>query len=36
MTNDTMLPGEHSHSDRPNWRPAETADDYFSNCKEGL
>ena len=36
MTKDAMLPGEHPHSDRPNWRPAETLDEYLSNCQEGL
>ncbi len=29
-------PGSHPHSDRPNWRPAETADEYVRNCQEGL
>jgi hypothetical protein len=29
-------PGSHSHSDRPNWRPAENADNYLRNCQEGL
>ena len=29
-------PGSHPHSDRPNWRPAETADEYLRNCREGL
>ncbi len=29
-------PGSHPHSDRPNWRPAETADGYMRNCREGL
>ena len=29
-------PGSHSHSDRPNWLPAETADDYLRNCDDGL
>ena len=29
-------PGSHPHSDRPNWQPAETADDYLRNCKDGL
>ena len=29
-------PGSHSHSDRPNWQPAETADDYLRNCQDGL
>jgi hypothetical protein len=28
--------GSHPHSDRPNWRPAETADEYLANCREGL
>ncbi len=31
-----LFPGEHPHSDRPNWRPAETVDEYFQNCREGL
>ncbi len=29
-------PGSHPHSDQPNWRPAETFEDYLSNCREGL
>ena len=29
-------PGNHPHSNRPNWDPAETADDYLRNCREGL
>ena len=34
MTNGT--PGSHPHSDRPNWRQAETLDEYLANCREGL
>ena len=33
---DKMLPGEHPHSDRPNWRPAETVEEYLLNVREGL
>ncbi len=29
-------PGSHPHSDRPNWWPADTADEYVRNCQEGL
>jgi hypothetical protein len=29
-------PGSHPHADRPNWRPAQTADDCLRNCREGL
>jgi len=29
-------PGSHPHADRPNWRPAETFDEYMANCREGL
>ncbi len=29
-------PGSHPHSDRPNWRPAEAANDYLRNCDDGL
>jgi hypothetical protein len=29
-------PGSHPHADRPNWRPAKTAEDYLRNCREGL
>ncbi len=29
-------PGSHPHSDRPNWQPAETADEYVRNCQDGL
>ena len=36
ITKDAMLPGEHPHSDRPNWRPAETPDEYLLNVHEGL
>jgi len=35
MTDDGSL-GSHPHSDRPNWQPAETLDDYARNCREGL
>jgi hypothetical protein len=31
-----MLPGEHPRSDQPNWRPAETPDEYMLNVREGL
>jgi hypothetical protein len=33
---DKVLPGEHSHADRPNWRPAESIEEYLANCREGL
>ena len=36
MTAATCSPGSHSHSDQPNWRPAETLDTYVANCREGL
>ena len=36
MTKDAVLAGEHPHSDRPNWRPAETVEEYFRNVEEGL
>jgi hypothetical protein len=29
-------PSSHPHADQPNWRPAETAEDYLRNCREGL
>ena len=29
-------PGSHSHAYRPNWQPAETADESLSNVREGL
>lgn len=29
-------PGSHPHSDRPNWQPAETVDEYLANVREGL
>ena len=29
-------PGSHPHSDRPNWRPAETVEEYLNNVREGL
>lgn len=31
-----VLPGEHPHADRRNWRPAETAEEYLANCLAGL
>jgi hypothetical protein len=31
-----VLPGEHPHADRPNWRPAETLEQYVANVHEGL
>jgi hypothetical protein len=36
MTETALLPGEHPHSDRPNWRPAESVEEYFRNVEEGL
>jgi hypothetical protein len=39
MTDDARLPGEppqNPHADRPNWKPAETPDEYLTNCREGL
>jgi hypothetical protein len=35
-TNSKCSPGSHPHSDRPNWRPAETIDEYFENCRDGV
>jgi hypothetical protein len=29
-------PGSNPHADRPNWRPAETYEEYVFNCREGL
>jgi hypothetical protein len=29
-------PGSNPHEDRRNWRPAETFEEYLSNCREGL
>ena len=29
-------PGSHPHSDRPNWQPADSAEEYMRNCREGL
>jgi hypothetical protein len=34
--NQTWPPGSHPHSDRPNWRPAPTVEEYIANCREGL
>ena len=31
-----MPPGEPPHADQPNWRPADTGEDYLANCLEGL
>jgi hypothetical protein len=28
--------GSHPHSDRPNWQPAASFDDYMRNCEQGL
>ncbi len=36
MSLDTCSPGSHPHSDRPNWQPAETPEQYLTNCREGL
>jgi hypothetical protein len=36
MTDASCSPGSHPHSDRPNWRAAETAEDYLHNCDEDL
>jgi hypothetical protein len=36
MTEAPCSPGSHPHSDRPNWQPAETIEDYFRQCEEGL
>src|SRR5262249_32641963 len=36
MTNDRCSPGSHPHADRPNWRPAESYDEYLANCRDGL
>lgn len=33
---DLCSPGSHPHADRPNWRPAETFDEYVANVREGL
>lgn len=33
---DPCSPGSHPHSDRPNWQPAESVDEYMANCREGL
>jgi hypothetical protein len=33
---DRCSPGSHPNADRPNWRPAETIDDYVANCRDGL
>jgi hypothetical protein len=33
---DPCSPGSHPHSDQPNWRPAETIDEYLRNCRGGL
>lgn len=32
----TCSPGSHPHADQPNWKPAESADEYLANCREGL
>lgn len=29
-------PGSNPHEDRRNWRPAETFEEYLSNCREGI
>jgi hypothetical protein len=36
LSEDPGYPGSHPHADQPNWQPAETADDYLRNCREGL
>jgi hypothetical protein len=32
----TGSPGSHPHTDQPNWRPADTYEEYIVNCREGL
>ncbi len=34
--NSSGSPGNHPHSDRPNWQSAESIDEYLRNCQEGL
>jgi hypothetical protein len=29
-------PGSHPHANRPNWKPADNAEDYLRNCEDGL
>src|SRR6476660_201607 len=36
MSTAPCSPGSHPHSDRPNWRPTETAEEFLLNCREGL
>src|SRR5262245_12389680 len=36
MSGTPCSPGSHPHSDRPNWRPPETKEDYLRNIEEGL
>ena len=36
MTDSNVLPGEHPHSDRPNWRPGETVGEDLLHVREGL
>src|SRR5262245_59243324 len=36
MSGTPCSPGSHPHADRPNWRPAETLEDYLRNVEEGL
>jgi hypothetical protein len=34
--NTECSPGSHPHSDRPNWRPAESFGEYVQNCRDGV
>jgi len=34
-TKDRMLPGEHSHSDRPNWQPEDEFNEYWNKVRDG-
>lgn len=36
MTAALCSPGSHPHADQPNWKPAETADEYLANLRDGL
>jgi hypothetical protein len=36
MKPDLCSPGSHPHSDRPNWSPAATIEEYLDYCAEGL
>jgi hypothetical protein len=36
MSDESQCSPGNPHADRPNWRPAETIEEYLQNCEDGL